>query len=193
MTIQEELKHLPKLAATGQALVDFAQSLCPIGAFQFERTQWIFRPQNFVTVKVRYKRVYCIELSLWGDSRDFRQMKHNAVLEVKDGFRSYARAKVDNPRQLKAAAVFIETAFENYSARYPLAKNAKGPSCAPADVFAKPMRLNLLAMDLGVESKTIIEKLRVEGFGDKVPNHMSTLPMELVLKVHEWFNDCTCK
>jgi translation initiation factor IF-2 len=52
---------------------------------------------------------------------------------------------------------------------------------------AKGIRVNQLAKELGVESKTILEKLRNEGLGDKAPNHMSTIPLGLAESVREWF------
>jgi translation initiation factor IF-2 len=55
--------------------------------------------------------------------------------------------------------------------------------------LAKGIRVNLLAKELGVESKLILAKLREEGLGDKAPNHMSTLPIGLAESVREWFSD----
>ncbi|MGA2230551.1 MAG: translation initiation factor IF-2 [Tepidisphaeraceae bacterium] len=53
--------------------------------------------------------------------------------------------------------------------------------------MAKGIRVNLLAKELGVESKLILAKLREEGLGDQAPNHMSTLSMGLAESVREWF------
>jgi translation initiation factor IF-2 len=54
--------------------------------------------------------------------------------------------------------------------------------------LAKGLRVNLLAKELGVESKDILAKLRAEGLGDQAPNHMSTLPLGLAESVREWFS-----
>ena len=54
--------------------------------------------------------------------------------------------------------------------------------------MAKGLRVNLLAKELGVESKDILAKLRAEGLGDQAPNHMSTLPLGLAESVREWFS-----
>jgi translation initiation factor IF-2 len=55
-------------------------------------------------------------------------------------------------------------------------------------VLAKGIRVNLLAKELGVQSKQILDKLRDEGLGDKAPNHMSVLPLGLAESVREWFS-----
>ena len=55
--------------------------------------------------------------------------------------------------------------------------------------MAKGIRVNLLAKELGVDSKEILAKLREEGLGDKAPNHMSVLSLGLSESVREWFSD----
>ncbi len=54
--------------------------------------------------------------------------------------------------------------------------------------MAKGIRVNQLAKELGVESKSILTKLRDEGLADKAPNHMSVLPLGLAESVREWFS-----
>lgn len=54
--------------------------------------------------------------------------------------------------------------------------------------MAKGIRVNQLAKELGVESKTILAKCRDEGVGDRVPNHMSVLSLGLAETVREWFH-----
>jgi translation initiation factor IF-2 len=63
----------------------------------------------------------------------------------------------------------------------------RGLFCLEA-VLAKGIRVNLLAKELGVESKMILAKLREEGLGDAAPNHMSTLSLGLAESVREWFS-----
>ena len=55
--------------------------------------------------------------------------------------------------------------------------------------MAKGIRVNLLAKELGVESKAILQKLKEEGLSDAAPNHMSTLSLGLAESVREWFGD----
>ncbi|MGA2584817.1 MAG: translation initiation factor IF-2 [Tepidisphaeraceae bacterium] len=54
--------------------------------------------------------------------------------------------------------------------------------------MAKGIRVNLLAKELGVESKSILQKLKEEGLSDVAPNHMSTLSLGLAESVREWFS-----
>ena len=54
--------------------------------------------------------------------------------------------------------------------------------------MAKGIRVNQLAKELGIESKSILAKCRDEGLGDKVPNHMSVLSVGLAETVREWFH-----
>jgi translation initiation factor IF-2 len=54
--------------------------------------------------------------------------------------------------------------------------------------LAKGIRVNLLAKELGVESKAILQKLKEEGLSDVAPNHMSTLSVGLAESVREWFS-----
>ncbi len=56
-------------------------------------------------------------------------------------------------------------------------------------VAVKGIRVNQLAKELGVESKSILNKCREEGLGDKVPNHMSVLSIGLAETVREWFSN----
>jgi translation initiation factor IF-2 len=55
-------------------------------------------------------------------------------------------------------------------------------------VLSKGIRVNQLAKELGVESKSILAKCRDEGLADKVPNHMSVLSLGLAETVREWFS-----
>lgn len=52
----------------------------------------------------------------------------------------------------------------------------------------KGIRVNALARELGVESKLILQWLRSEGLGDKVPNHMTVIASELAEAVREHFS-----
>jgi translation initiation factor IF-2 len=54
--------------------------------------------------------------------------------------------------------------------------------------LAKGIRVNLLAKELGVESKAILQKLKEEGLGDNAQNHLSTLSLGLAESVREWFS-----
>ncbi len=53
--------------------------------------------------------------------------------------------------------------------------------------MAKGIRVNQLAKELNVPSKSILDRLRSEGLGEKAPNHMSVLALGLAESVREWF------
>ncbi len=52
--------------------------------------------------------------------------------------------------------------------------------------LAKGIRVNLLAKELGIESKVILEKCRQEGLAEKVPNHQSTIALGLAETIRGW-------
>jgi translation initiation factor IF-2 len=52
----------------------------------------------------------------------------------------------------------------------------------------KGIRVNALAKELGVESKSILHKLKEEGLADAAPNHMSVISLGLAESVREWFS-----
>ncbi|GAG33344.1 unnamed protein product, partial [marine sediment metagenome] len=49
-------------------------------------------------------------------------------------------------------------------------------------------RVHLLAKELGVKSKFIVEKCQAEGL-DFVKNHMATISMGLAATIREWFSE----
>ena len=51
--------------------------------------------------------------------------------------------------------------------------------------MGKGIRVNALAKELAVDSKSILEKLRNEGL--TVPNHQSTVSLGLAETIREWF------
>ena len=54
--------------------------------------------------------------------------------------------------------------------------------------LAEKMRVHILAKELNVPSKSIIEKCKAEGI-DSIKNHMSTLSAGLHATVREWFSE----
>ncbi|HNQ23484.1 MAG TPA: translation initiation factor IF-2 [Phycisphaerae bacterium] len=55
--------------------------------------------------------------------------------------------------------------------------------------MADKMRVHILAKELNVSSKAILDKCRAEGLGDVVKNHMSTLSAGLDATIREWFSE----
>ena len=56
------------------------------------------------------------------------------------------------------------------------------------DLFLASTRVYILAKELGVKSKTIIEKCQAEGL-DIIKNHMSTISVGLAATIREWFSE----
>ena len=54
--------------------------------------------------------------------------------------------------------------------------------------MSEKMRVHILARELSVPSKTIVEKCRAEGI-DVVKNHMTTLSAGLEATIREWFSE----
>src|SRR5882724_10034062 len=52
---------------------------------------------------------------------------------------------------------------------------------------AKGIRVNQLAKELGIPSKSILERIKSEGLGEQAPNHMSLISLGLAASVREWF------
>jgi hypothetical protein len=55
--------------------------------------------------------------------------------------------------------------------------------------MAKGIRVNLLAKTLGVPSKLVLRILKERGFGEKFPNHMTTMSAGLAASVRQWIID----
>jgi len=56
-------------------------------------------------------------------------------------------------------------------------------------VLAEKMRVHILAKELNVTSKAVLEKCRAEGLGSVVKNHMSALGAGLEATIREWFSE----
>ncbi|MHC4288512.1 MAG: translation initiation factor IF-2 [Planctomycetota bacterium] len=54
--------------------------------------------------------------------------------------------------------------------------------------MAKTTRVHLLAKELNVKSKAIVEKCQAEGL-DQIKNHMSTISVGLAATIREWFSE----
>jgi len=123
MTIDEELQQLETLKHVGRALADFVRSLPPSvkpnyceGEFKRQGKKWVHDP-NFVTFTLHYIRTENITLSLRGNPSQFQQ---SDVLPLQPGRGAktskggYSECRISGARQLGAAAVYIERAYEIY-------------------------------------------------------------------------------
>jgi hypothetical protein len=111
MSIENDLGKIPHLSAIGQAIVSFASSLEP-GAFTFVSDQWVYRPENFVTMKVQHARAKSLRFSLRGNPHEFEA---DPVLTLKAGQAGYSTCVLDDPRQLAACLNYIQRAHTVYN------------------------------------------------------------------------------
>ena len=120
--MQEDLRRVEDLEATGVALSRFAESLAPGGTFVKQGRKWIYRPNNFVTFEVQ-PRASGIVITLRGGPEQFRAraeafgFKDEYVKNLNRERAAYSRYPVRNPGQLLAAAQFIRWAFDNSNKR----------------------------------------------------------------------------
>ena len=116
--LYEDLGNMSKLASVGTALAQFVDSLTEgKGEFKLESREWVYRPHNFIAFRVQWKRKRSekIVLSLWGSARRFEE---SPLLKLWRGrFSGYSSCEITSPRQLAAAAQYIEKAFELYRSR----------------------------------------------------------------------------
>ncbi len=118
MKIEDELLHLPHLENVGVALVQFVRELDPGGDFVQEGGGWLYRPNNFVEFTPRYKRTENITLTLRGGPAEFPD-RPDLLLDSDwgvdaDGRGGYSRCRIKSAKQLATAALYIETAYDNY-------------------------------------------------------------------------------
>jgi hypothetical protein len=112
--LYDELGKMSKLGSIGTALAQFAESLTE-GEFKLESRAWVFRPCNFVTFRLTWKRKRSekIALSLWG-GRALHSVESPELKLWAGRWADYRSCDVTLPRQLAAAAVYIEKAFKLY-------------------------------------------------------------------------------
>ncbi len=106
-----EAKKLPQLEDVIRALAIFARSLTPKGKFYKEGERFVLYP-NFVAFTPRHKRKKQVSISLRGNVKEF---ENQSVLPLKNGRAgSYSECVLNNPKQLAAAAAYIQHAYELY-------------------------------------------------------------------------------
>lgn len=109
--------QLDDLEPLGNALARFVRALDPKGTFRREGQQWVYRPDNFVTFSIHYKRTKNIVLSLRGHSAQYKEPAEKAGLtdawrDLEHGMREYSRYRITSVGHLLAAAYFIRLAFD---------------------------------------------------------------------------------
>jgi len=112
--LYEELGKMSKLGSVGAALGKFVESLTE-GEFKLASREWVYRPRNFITFRVQWKRRKSekIVLSLWG-GRALHSVESSHLKLWHGRFGTYRQCEITSPRQLAAAALYTEKAFELY-------------------------------------------------------------------------------
>jgi hypothetical protein len=115
--LYEDLGKMSKLASVGTALAQFVESLTD-GEFKLESREWVYRPHNFVTFRVQSKRRKSekIVLSLSGGTA-LHSVESPHLKLWRGRYPTYRSCDISIPRQLAAAAQYIEKAFELYRSR----------------------------------------------------------------------------
>ena len=111
MTLEDDIKKLKGITRVGFSLVDFIRSIHP-GEFQLEGNYWVYRPDNFVTIDVHWKRANNITLSLRGAPTEF--VTHAGSPLTYGMGNVYSRCKIERADQLDAASYYIRRALELY-------------------------------------------------------------------------------
>jgi hypothetical protein len=107
MNYREELRAIPELAATGEALADYAKSLIPNADFTKKGRRWVCKP-NFIAFEVQAGRAKQIRFTVYG-ARFLFDRSPIVSLELARGG-SYLQFVITKPRQLGVAAAYIANA-----------------------------------------------------------------------------------
>jgi len=105
----EELKEIPALAATGEALARYALSLIPGSSFVKMRKPrgWVCKP-NFIAFEIQSRRRKQIKFTIYRVPYDYEEYPVLPLQSTRNY--SYHEFVVETPRQLGAAAVYIARA-----------------------------------------------------------------------------------
>lgn len=115
MDYVEELKSIPKLAATGEALASYAKSLIPGMELVKKGRLWVGSPHNFVAFEIQAARARQIRFTIYAQPYGF---KRYAALSLWRARSSYWEFIVKDPRQLGPAAAYIARAAYVYSQKH---------------------------------------------------------------------------
>lgn len=108
-TIQDDFGQLS--SAVGDAFYpvwDFIKAL-EEGQFEWESSQWVYRPNNFITITVHYQRAHNVTVCLRGEPEEFPQFTHLPMQKAQNG---YSRFKMEEILQLDAALAYVRRAHE---------------------------------------------------------------------------------
>ena len=105
--LYEELGKMSKLASVGTALAQFTESLTE-GEFKLEDRVWVYRPCNFVTFRLTWKRSSSEKIALSLSGGRLLHSVESPHLKLWAGrWATYRSCDITSPRQLAAAALYI--------------------------------------------------------------------------------------
>jgi len=82
MSIESEFDKIPSLANVGKAIVAFARTLIP-GDFAYEGDQWVYRNDNYVTIRIQYARAQSLVFSCEATRTNLRLIRLSKLRPVK--------------------------------------------------------------------------------------------------------------
>ena len=109
--LRDEAKKLPELVDTIRALAAFAKSLAPEAKYWIQGERYVLYP-NFVAFTVRHKRSHHLTITLRGNIGEFDGFSELPLKEGRAG--SYADCNLRSPKELAAAAAYIQRAYQIY-------------------------------------------------------------------------------
>ncbi len=114
MPIRDDIARIPHLKHTGCALVDLVEALSPGVTWAKKSRRWV-PSKNFVTFTIQSARAQTIALSLRGHPEEFPDKLREVLrLRAGRGNGAYSDATLRSPKQLPAAAWYIQVAHALY-------------------------------------------------------------------------------
>lgn len=108
--LRAEAKLLPELADVIGALATFGKALDPNSKYWKQGERHVLHPNKFVTFTVRYKRSRHLTITLRGNLSEFETVQELTLKEGRAG--AYAECNLSSPKQLAAAAMYIQRAYQ---------------------------------------------------------------------------------
>jgi len=122
LELHTEFEELPQLHPILITVLDFISALHP-GDFARDPSGWVYRPDNFVALIVRYKRASHVTFTFRGNVAEFHQLQHLPLEPAQHG---YSRCYFDSVLQLDALLFYIRQAHDIYEAGRHRTQQTKG-------------------------------------------------------------------
>jgi hypothetical protein len=111
MTYEQETANVPELSHISLALGQYAEALAST-QLRKKGKRWLPGDRNFVTFQIQSARKKDIVMTLRGDPPEFEVDRDLPLLKDRKG---YSRGHINSPKQLKAAATYVQRAHELFS------------------------------------------------------------------------------